>query len=156
MYRKDGKLGNCNCQMVTSANIDPDKISHLEGFDIHIVRGDYLPIKAPIYVNGLPYVFKEGEKLHSQCRMCGDYEYIVWDKQLDVTDPILEIFPTDTETLDPGYDYEWDMQIESADGTLVYTVIPTPSNVFLISDVTHRDSSTGSTSESDQTGQDGA
>ena len=69
MYRKDGKLGNCNCQMVTSANIDPDKISHLEGFDIHIVRGDYLPIKAPIYVNGLPYVFKEGEKLHSQCRI---------------------------------------------------------------------------------------
>ena len=48
------------------------------------------------------------------------------------------------------------MQIESADGTLVYTVIPTPSNVFLIGDVTHRDSSTGSTSESDQTGQDGA
>lgn len=146
MYSKNGsKAIECNKHGYDFLNnqIDQDKYTHLDGWDIYIVRGDSLDIVFSLYKNGQSYIPTEedGIKIHSQCRMVGSSEFVVWDKEISIEDLILHIIPADTENLDTEYDYVYDVQIESEDGTVVETVIPTPSHIYIIEDVTKRDQS---------------
>ena len=142
MYRKDGLKTECGCSRYDSSSsyassLDESKYSHLDGYDIYVVRGDSLDISLPLSRNNSAYELGVGDILHSQCRAVGNCSYIVWDKVISSSDQVLHILPSDTENIDPELTYVWDAQIEYSDGR-VETVTPTPSNLQLISDVTER------------------
>lgn len=136
MYTRNGVQKKCSCQTQVPVNIDTNSQSHIDGFDIYIVRGDSLDVAVPLYRNGQQYTLGQDEILHSQCRLKGDCSFIVWDKMISAQDQVLHILPTDTEGLDPQYNYVWDLQIESP--SRVETVVPASSNVIIIADATRR------------------
>lgn len=136
MYTRNGVQINCDCSSSIPVNVNTENISHIDGFDLYIVRGDSIDIDIPLYKGDETYNLDQGEVLHSQCRMVGNDEFVVWDKTMTSADQVLHILPTDTEDLDPDYKYVWDIQIESE--SKVETVIPARSSVFIIPDATYR------------------
>lgn len=112
------------------------RTNYVKDTTIYIVRGDSMNIPITFRINGKNYVPGDFEKIHSQCKMLGNEEYIVWDKIIDNKDMVLHIYPCDTEDLDPRGKYVYDVQIESDTGE-VTTFIPL-SPLIIMNDVTSR------------------
>ena len=85
----------------------------IDGTNITLTRGDYMPLKINIQKDGEPYVPEEGSivRFAMKAKYTDPDQKVVLVKNIPITTMILEINPEDTKSLPMKKTYVYDIEL---------------------------------------------